>query len=256
MHLLSWNVNGLRAVQKKGFAAWLSNSGAQVVALQETKAHPDQLDEELLRPPGYHSYWASAAKKGYSGLGLYSQIVPQQVTVGLGLPEFDDEGRTQTLDYGAFVLVNAYFPSGSAKPEERVPYKLAYCAAFLRHIEALRAQGRSIVFCGDINIAHQPIDLARPKDNTKTSGFLPEERAWLDELQSLGYIDIFRHLHPDTVQYTWWSSRGAAPRANNIGWRIDHFWISPDLLERVTSATIHTDTTGSDHCPISLHLDI
>lgn len=253
MRLYSWNVNGLRAVQKKGFLDWLYSTQPDILGLQETKAQPDQLDEELLRPQGYHSYWASAERKGYSGVALYSRREPLSVQPGLGIPEYDVEGRTIVADYGDFVLITAYFPNGG-QDHSRVPYKMDYKAAFLEFCNNLRAQGRSVIFCGDVNTAHQEIDLARPKQNQKTTGFLPEERVWIDRVVEEGYLDIYRTLNPEKAgAYTWWSQRGAS-RENNVGWRIDYFFITPDLRDRVAAADLHPDIVGSDHCPISLTL--
>lgn len=252
----SWNVNGIRAVQSKGiFSAWLAAAQPDILGIQETKATPDQLDDSLLKPEGYHTYWASSTiKKGYSGVALFTKREPYDLTIGLGIPEYDQEGRTITADFGEFVFITAYFPSGSNDPEGRVPFKLAYTEAFTAHCQALRARGKSVIFCGDVNTAHRPIDLARPKQNEKTSGFLPEERAMLDKwVDEYGYIDTWRHKHPDTVAYSWWSNFGGA-RAKNVGWRIDYFFITPDLLPRLADAHIHADVLGSDHCPISVTL--
>ncbi|MBP8973343.1 MAG: exodeoxyribonuclease III [Anaerolineae bacterium] len=254
LRLYSWNVNGIRAAQSKGLLAWIHATQPDVLCLQETKAHPDQIDEALRDPDGYHSYWAwSSVKKGYSGVALYSKIAPRKVQIGLGIPEYDQEGRTIVADYGDFVLIGAYFPNG-ARDHSRVPFKMAYKAAFLDYTERLRAEGRSVIFCGDVNTAHRPIDLARPDENENTTGFLPEERAWLDEVVAHGYVDIFRDLHPDEPgHYTYWNYWGNA-RPRNIGWRIDYFFITPDLRPRIAAAEIHADVPGSDHCPISLML--
>jgi len=254
IRLYSWNVNGIRAAQKKGLLDWIQATQPDILCLQETKAHPDQIDENLRNPDGYHTYWAwSSVKKGYSGVALYSRIAPKHVQIGLGIEEYDREGRTIVADYGDFVLIGAYFPNGS-RDHSRVPFKMAYKAAFLAFTEQLRAEGRAVIFCGDVNTAHQPIDLARPERNQNTTGFLPEERAWIDEVVARGYIDTFRWLHPDaTDAYSWWPYWGNA-RARNVGWRIDYFFITPDLAERVVAADIHADVVGSDHCPVSLTL--
>lgn len=253
MKLYSWNVNGIRAAQKKGFMDWFNTVQPDIMGLQETKASPDQLDDELLKPPGYTTYWASAERKGYSGVGLLTKIAPKSVTLGLGIPEYDSEGRTIVADYGDFVFITAYFPNGG-RDHSRVPFKMAYKEAFLDYCNRLRAQGRAVIFCGDVNTAHQEIDLARPKENQKTTGFLPEERAWIDKIVQQGYVDIFRELNP-TLEgaYNWWSNRSGA-RERNIGWRIDFFFITPNLRDRVVTAEIHPDVMGSDHCPISLTL--
>ncbi|MEQ8672548.1 MAG: exodeoxyribonuclease III [Aggregatilineales bacterium] len=254
MKLYSWNVNGIRAAQKKGFVEWLHQVQPDVMGVQETKAHPEQLDGELAAPAGYFTYWASAEKKGYSGVGLFSKVEPNDVKIGLGLPEYDSEGRTIVAEYDDFVFITAYFPNGS-RDHSRVPYKMAYKAAFLDYCNGLVKAGKPVIFCGDVNTAHQEIDLARPKQNIKTTGFMPEERAWIDEVVKTGYVDIFRDLNPDLEgAYNWWSNRSGA-RENNVGWRIDYFFISPDLRDKVVTAELHPDIMGSDHCPISLTLD-
>lgn len=253
MILYSWNVNGLRAAQKKGFLEWLEMAQPDILAVQETKCHPDQLDPLLRQPPGYNTHWASAEKKGYSGVALFSKQTPLSVEIGLGIDEYDREGRTIVADYGNFVLLAAYFPNGS-RDHSRVPYKMAYKRDFLTYCNELRAQGRSVIFCGDINTAHQEIDLARPKQNQNTTGFLPQERAWIDNVIDQGYIDTYRRLYPDkNGAYSWWTYIGRA-RDRNVGWRLDYFFISPDLWPRVQEAAIHADVLGSDHCPVSLTL--
>lgn len=251
--LYSWNVNGIRAAQRKGFLDWMDRVQPDVLAVQETKAHPEQLDDELLEIPGYHITWASAERKGYSGVALFSKDEPVSIQVGLGIDKFDAEGRTIIADYDEYILLSAYFPNGS-RDHSRVPFKLEYYDAFLKVCEEYRSQGKPVIFCGDVNTAHNEIDLARPKQNQKTTGFLPEERAWLDEVVEKGYIDIFRDIYPDAEDvYSWWAYWGKA-RERNVGWRIDYFFISPDLRDRVVDAEIHMDTQGSDHCPVSLTL--
>jgi exodeoxyribonuclease-3 len=254
MKLYSWNVNGIRSVQKKGFLDWLAQTDPDILCLQETKAQPDQLDQTLLAPPGYQTYWASAEKKGYSGVALYTKQTPQSVQIGLGRPEFDREGRTVIADYGEFVFIGAYFPNGQ-DDHSRVPYKMAYKAAFLETCQAYRQQGKGVIFCGDVNTAHQAIDLANPKQNQKTTGFLPLERAWIDEIVALGYVDSFRHQHPEQAAvYTWWSHRSGA-RERNVGWRIDYFFVTADLLPRLGPAQTHPKVLGSDHCPVSVEFN-
>lgn len=254
MKLYSWNVNGIRAAQKKGFLNWLNATQPDILGVQETKAHPDQLDDDLKQPEGYHVYWASSTvKKGYSGVGLYSKVEPNTVHLGLGIEEYDVEGRTIIAEYDDFTFITAYFPNGS-RDHSRVPFKMAYKAAFLTFTEKLRAEDKPVIFCGDVNTAHQPVDLARPDENQKVTGFLPEERVWIDEVVSKGYLDIWRALHPDTTGgYTYWTYWGGA-RPRNVGWRIDYFFITPGLRPRVADAEIHADVMGSDHCPISLTL--
>jgi exodeoxyribonuclease-3 len=255
MNLISWNVNGIRAVEKKGFLEWLYEAKPDVLCLQETKASPDQLNQELLRPRGYHTYWGSAERKGYSGVALFSQREPREVEVGLGIDKFDREGRTIIADYGEFVLISVYVPNGS-RDHSRVPFKMRFKEALLEKCNEYRADGRAVVVCGDINTAHKEIDLARPKENQKSTGFLPEERAWIDRVIGEGYIDSFRERHPDREgAYSWWAYWGGA-RDRNVGWRLDYFIISPDLLDNVTEAEIHPDVLGSDHCPVSLSLQL
>jgi exodeoxyribonuclease-3 len=251
--LYSWNVNGIRAAQRKGLLDWLALTDPDILCLQETKAHPDQLDSELQAPDGYHTYWASAKRKGYSGVALYTKAEPNQVQIGLGIAAYDDEGRTIIAEYNDFVLLGAYFPNGG-RDNSRVPFKMAYKAAFLAYCNQLRESGKAVIFCGDVNTAHREIDLARPKDNQRNTGFLPEERAWIDNVLQAGYLDIFRELNPELeAAYTWWPFWRQA-RERNLGWRIDYFFISPELREHVVSADIFPDVIGSDHCPINLVL--
>ncbi len=254
LRVYSWNVNGVRAAQKKGLLNWLAQVDPDILCLQETKASVDQLEPELAAPPGYRTYWASATRKGYSGVALFSKIEPVSVQLGLGIPEYDDEGRTIVADYGDFVLITAYFPNGG-RDLLRVPFKMAYNEAFLAYVDTLRAAGRSVIFCGDVNTAHREIDLANPKSNVKNTGFLPEERAWLDQVVERGYLDVYRMFYPEeTGAYTWWPFWGGA-RERNVGWRIDYFFATPDLRERIVATEIHCDVMGSDHCPISITLD-
>ena len=254
LKLISWNVNGLRAVHRKGiFLPWLAAEQPDVLAIQETKCRPDQLPDELLNPPGYRTFWAVAERGGYSGVALYTRREPLSVTAGLGVDDYDREGRTLVADYGDFVLINAYFPNGS-RDHSRVPFKMRYKADFLAVCNRLREQGRSVVFCGDVNTSHQDIDLARPRQNRFTTGFLPEERAWIDEVVTQGYVDTFRARYPDRAgAYTWWA-QVTFSREKNVGWRLDYFFVSPDLWPRVIDATIHSDVLGSDHCPVGLLL--
>lgn len=256
MKLVSWNVNGLRAAAKKGFLEWLYASGADVVGLQETKAEAEQLPEEVRNPAGYHAYFAhSKGRKGYSGVALYSRTKPDKVEYGIGIPKFDDEGRIVIGHYGDIVLLNVYFPNGGGGPE-RLQYKLDFYDAFLSFIEKLRKNGKKIVFCGDINTAHEAIDLARSKENEKNTGFLPEERAWIDELTYHGYVDTFRHFYPTKEgAYSYWDMKTAA-RERNVGWRIDYFFIASELLPKLIAAGISANTYGSDHCPVWVDLGV
>lgn len=251
--LYSWNVNGLRAAHNKGFLQWLYTAQPDILSIQETKCHPDQLEDELRLPAGYFTYWAAAEKKGYSGVALYSRKEPLSVQIGLGITEYDREGRTIVADYGDFVLIAAYFPNGS-RDHSRVPYKMAYKADFLAYCNELRVNGRQVVFCGDVNTAHREIDLARPRQNQNTTGFLPVERAWMDRVVQEGYIDTYRFLYPEQKgAYSWWTFIGGA-RNRNVGWRLDYFFVSADLQPKIAGASIHAGVLGSDHCPVSLDL--
>ncbi len=252
MRLISWNVNGIRAVQKKGFLDWVRREGPDILCLQETKADISQLDDELVNIPGYSSYWCSAEKKGYSGVAVYSRKAPESVAYGLGKKEFDSEGRVLILDYGAFVLFNIYYPNGGAG-NKRVPFKLDFYELFLAKVAALRKQGRHVVFCGDVNTAHEEIDLARPKENSKNTGFLPEERAWLSKFIASGFVDTFRHFCKDKGHYSWWDYKTGA-RARDIGWRLDYFFVDKEFLPNVKKAFILKDIAGSDHCPVGIEI--
>ncbi len=247
--LVSWNVNGLRAALKKGFLDSFFELDADVFALQEIKALPDQLPDEVRTIPGYHIYWYPAQKKGYSGTAVFSRIEPENVTYGLGDELFDAEGRVITLEFADYFLINAYFPN--AQPRlKRMEFKQRFNTAILRYMDRLAGK-KSVVLCGDLNVAHKPIDLANPKANEKNPGYSPQERAWMDEVIRAGYVDTFRLFNTEPGQYSWWSYRFNA-RAKNIGWRIDYFLVDPGSRERVVDAAIHDDITGSDHCPVSL----
>jgi len=250
--LLSWNVNGLRAVAGKGFAEWLAGCGADVVGIQETKLQTHH-EEGVPDIPGYKACFASSTvKKGYSGVGVYYRPQPLMVRSELPDPRFTGEGRLLHLEYPAFHFLNVYFPNGQMGPH-RLEYKLAYYDAFLAYAEGLRAQ-KPIVACGDFNTAHTELDLKNPKSNAKSSGFLPEERAWLDRFIQAGYTDTFRLFEPGGEHYTWWDYRFQA-RARNVGWRIDYFFVSEELRPKVRRAFIASEVMGSDHCPVGLELD-
>lgn len=252
MKLVSWNVNGIRAAQKKGFLDWFAKEKADVVCLQETKAHPGQLSPELREIDDFQSYWSSAVKKGYSGVAVYSKPKPLQVDPGFGIEKFDSEGRTIVAKYPEFTLYCVYFPNGK-RDEIRLQYKMDFYDAILADWEKRRKKGERIVFCGDVNTAHKEIDLARPKENSKISGFLPQERAWIDKVVAKGYVDIFRHFNDKPEQYTWWDQLTRA-RERNVGWRIDYFFVSEDLVPFVKKAWIEPETMGSDHCPVGIEL--
>ncbi len=253
MKIISWNVNGIRAVERKGsWQTFMKGTKPDIVCLQETKAEVGQLSKELVEIPGYYAYFSSSkGRKGYSGVGLYTKIKPEKVTFGIDEPGVDDEGRVIVAHYKDFVLLNIYFPNGGGGPV-RLAYKLKFYDDFLIYIDKLRKKGKRVVFCGDVNTAHETIDLARPKENEKNTGFLPEERAWLDEVVAHGYVDVFRHFYPTTTgAYTYWDQKSAA-RDRNVGWRIDYFFVSSDFLPEVKNIKILTDYFGSDHCPLLL----
>jgi exodeoxyribonuclease-3 len=260
LEIVSWNVNGLRAVLKKGFLDFLSSESPDIVCLQETKTSEAPL--ELYQADGYHRYFASGEKKGYSGVALLTREEPLSVERGFGDARFDGEGdpryngegRMLIADYGKFVLMNIYFPNGKAS-QARLDYKMAFYDAFLSYADRLKGQGRKIIVCGDINTAHDERDIARPRENSKVSGFLPAERAWMDRFESHGYVDTFRMFNGDGGHYTFWDVISGA-RARNVGWRIDYFYVSENMRNDVKEAFIMADVMGSDHCPIGLKLDI
>jgi exodeoxyribonuclease-3 len=252
--LLCWNVNGIRAVTNKGFFGWLKKESPDILCLQETKAQPDQLDVKLKEPDGYRTFWAYPERKGYSGAAVFTKEEPRDVRYDFGTRDIDIEGRVIIAEYPAFTLFNIYFPNGKQGPE-RLKYKMDFYDVFLKYADSLKDAGKRLVVCGDVNTAHREIDLARPKENSKVSGFLPKERAWIDKLISHGYADTFRHFHPEPNQYTWWDLKSGA-RARNVGWRIDYFFVSGNLLPALTGAFIQPEVTGSDHCPIGITLKV
>lgn len=253
LKLLSWNVNGIRAVVKKGFSDWVQRENPDILCVQETKVQAGQIDTELLGIKGYNNYWSYAEKKGYSGVAVFSREKPVKVQSGFGIDEFDGEGRTIILQYPMFTLFNIYFPKGDTTPARlhRLKYKLDFYNAFIRFVDSYRERGEKIIICGDFNTAHKEIDLARPKENEKNSGFLPEERAWMDTFISHGYVDVFRRFNKEPEYYTWWDFKTRA-RERNIGWRIDYFFVSDDLVDSVSQSFILSDIMGSDHCPIGI----
>ena len=254
MKILSWNVNGIRAALKKGFLEWFAEEGPDVLCLQETKASPEQLTSELLEIPGYKAYFSSAERKGYSGVALYTKEEPTAVQYGFGVPEFDGEGRVLIAHYEQFTLINIYYPNGKRSPE-RLDYKMRFYDAFQAVANDLRAQGKRIAICGDVNTAHKEIDIARPKENEKISGFLPMEREWMDQFLSSGYFDTFRMFNQDPNNYTWWDQMTRA-RERNVGWRIDYFFVDESLRNHVANAWIMPEVLGSDHCPIGLEITL
>ncbi len=257
LKIASWNVAGLRACEKKGYHDWYQDFNADIICLQETKALPEQLNDSLVNPANHDAIYAPAVKKGYSGVSTWVRKgIEHKHTIGLGIEEFDCEGRTIITEFSNFILINCYFPNGQ-RDHGRVPYKLEYSREVAKKALALKKKTKKeVIITGDYNTAHHAIDLANPKTNIKSTGFLPIEREWMDEFQEQGFTDLFRHFTPDENGfYTWWTYRGDC-RERNIGWRIDYFWSTNDLLPRVKSCEHHIDVLGSDHCPISMILDI
>lgn len=252
--ILCWNINGIRAAWKKELPIWFAKESPDVLCLQETKAQQDQLADEIINFNNYKSYFFSAEKKGYSGVGVYSKIKPIKARAGVNNPIFDSEGRVIELEFEKFTLFNVYFPNGGRGPE-RVKYKLDFYQELFQRVETVRKIKKNVIICGDYNTAHKEIDLARPKENQNTSGFLAIERAWIDKIVDMGYIDIFREYNTEPHQYTYWDQITRA-RERNIGWRIDYFFISSEARALVTNATIHPSVMGSDHCPIELELSL
>ena len=254
LRIMCWNVNGIRAIWKKGFPEWFAAEMPDILCLQETKAQPDQLTDEIKKFNGYKSYFFSAEKKGYSGVAIYSKLKPLNVRAGFEMPLYDEEGRVIEIEYEKFVLFNVYFPNGGRGPE-RVKYKLDFYGELFKRAEEVRKSKKNVIVCGDYNTAHKEIDLARPKENSKTTGFLPEERAWIDRIISMKYIDIFREYNKEPGQYTYWDQITRA-RERNVGWRIDYFLITEEMRSLVTDSKIHMNVMGSDHCPIELVLEV
>ncbi len=251
MTFISWNVNGLRAVEKKGFVDIIKESGADIFAVQETRVQSEQMSDKLKNIDGYFSYFAQAKKKGYSGVGVYAKKKPLKVTIGIGADQFDDEGRILTLEFADFFLVNAYFPNAQHELK-RIDYKLTFNNALFEYVKQL-ADKKTTIICGDFNVAHKAIDLANPKANEKNPGFSIEERSWMDRFIHAGWVDTFRVFNQQPGQYSWWSYRFNA-RSKNIGWRIDYFIIDENSKSRLKGATILTDILGSDHCPVQMEL--
>ena len=255
--LISWNVNGLRAVLKKNFFESFQQLDADIIGLQEIKLQESQRTDEMIHIDGYESYWSYASvKKGYSGVAAYSRLQPRSIKQGIGEPRFDNEGRILELDFDDFIFYNVYFPNGQMN-EERLQYKLDFYEAFFSYTDEHKNRGRSIIITGDYNTAHNEIDLKNPKSNEKTSGFLRIERDWLDRIVAGGYVDTFRHFNPETVKYSWWTYRFKA-RDRNVGWRIDYFFVTQDIIDNgwIKETIIDNDIFGSDHCPVGLILEI
>lgn len=254
MRIITWNVNGIRACQKKGFLDFFKEKNPDILCIQETKAHPEQLDEELLKPSKHHAFWSSATtRRGYSGTVTYTKKEPMEVQYGIGIKKFDAEGRFVVTDHGDFLLYNVYFPNGAAH-EERHLFKQEFLKKFTRHLARKIKEGREIILVGDYNVAHTEIDVHDPVRLSKVSGFLPEEREWMSQFLEVGFIDCFRHFHPDAKdRYSWWSYREMA-RDRNRGWRIDYICVTEGLKKRLKSCDIWDDVHGSDHCPVVLEL--
>ena len=255
MRIICWNVNGIRAAYKKGLVDFILRDGADVVCLQETKAEVEQLPEDLVNIPGYRSHFVSSVdKKGYSGVCMYTKRHPLKVVPGLGSARFDIEGRVQAIHLDDVVIFNVYFPNGKASPE-RLRYKMDFYEEFMDVAKRTVDRGKHVIVCGDVNTAHKEIDLARPKENERTSGFLPEERQWMDRFLACGFVDTFRMFDPSPERYTWWDMKTRA-RERNVGWRIDYFFVDDGLRKRCRDAFILPEVQGSDHCPVGLELDM
>jgi len=252
MRIFSWNVNGVRAIEKKGFLDWVDQIAPDILCIQETKAHFEQLPDTLKDIDGYHGYWHSGERKGYSGVATFSKKEPLHVQYGLGIEKYDKEGRVLITEFEDFLLYNIYFPNGQ-KDEHRLQYKLDFYDDLLEILNEQVASGINVLVGGDWNTAHQEIDLANPKANRNNSGFMPVERAQIDTYIENGYVDTFRLFHDEPERYSWWTYRFGA-RQRNIGWRIDNFFTNQDFIENIADADIHEDVMGSDHCPVSIEL--
>ncbi|SEA61390.1 exodeoxyribonuclease-3 [Arachidicoccus rhizosphaerae] len=254
MRIISYNLNGIRAAIKKGFLDWLATDPADIICIQETKALKTDIDVALIEKLGYHVYWFSAQKKGYSGVAVFTKQEPLEVFYGNGIQQSDFEGRCIRLDFKDFTLINAYFPSGTSG-DERQTYKYQWLDELFGYLNELRSIRPNLILTGDYNICHREIDIHDPKGNKKSSGFLPEERAWMDKFFENGFVDSFRHIHPErTGAYSWWSQRFPSVRLNNKGWRIDYISVTQGLHERITGAEIYPDVKHSDHCPIFMEI--
>lgn len=253
MRIISYNVNGIRAAMNKGLVEWLKTDPADVICVQETKAHKDNVNYKAFHELGFHDYWYSAEKKGYSGVAIFSKIKPDRVEMGNGFMQSDAEGRVIRADFGDITLINAYFPSGTSG-DERQEYKYQWLEEFFGYTEQLRKERPKLIVCGDWNIAHKEIDIHDPKGNKKSSGFLPEERSWMDNFFAGGWVDSFREFHPEPHRYSWWSQRFPSVRLNNKGWRIDYINVTDALKEQLLDAEIYPDVKHSDHCPVFLKI--
>jgi exodeoxyribonuclease-3 len=255
MRIISYNVNGIRAAISKGFPDWLKTNPADVICVQETKAQKDNVDHKLFNGLGYHDYWFSAQKKGYSGVAVFTKIIPDKVEYGNGHGPSDDEGRILQLDFKDVRLINAYFPSGTSG-DERQEFKYKWLDDFLAWLNKLKKKHPKLILAGDYNIAHREIDIHDPKGNKNSSGFLPDERKWMDKFFASGWIDTFREFHPEPHRYSWWSQRFPSVRLQNKGWRIDYINVTEPLKKQLKDAEIFPDVKHSDHCPVYLELKI
>lgn len=255
MRIISYNVNGIRAAINKGFLDWLKTDPADVVCIQETKAQQENVDHTPFNAIGYTNYWFSAQKKGYSGVAIFTKIKPDHVEYGNDHAVSNDEGRILQMDFGEIRLINAYFPSGTSG-DERQAFKYIWLNEFYVYLDKLKRKHPKLVLCGDYNIAHKEIDIHDPKGNKKSSGFLPEERAWMDKFFASGWIDAFREFHHEPHRYSWWSQRFPSVRVNNKGWRIDYINVSEPLKKHLSNAEIYPDVKHSDHCPVYLDIKL
>ncbi|MDI3322551.1 exodeoxyribonuclease III [Pinibacter soli] len=253
MRIISYNVNGIRAAMNKGFIDWLKTDPADIICVQETKAHRDNVNHKEFTDLGFHDYWYSAEKKGYSGVAIFSKIKPDNVQQGNGYMQSDAEGRVIRADFGDITLINAYFPSGTSG-DERQGYKYVWLNEFVEYLDILKKTRPKVIVCGDYNIAHREIDIHDPKGNKKSSGFLPEERAWMDTFFVSGFTDSFRHINAEPHHYSWWSQRFPTVRLQNKGWRIDYISVTQNLTDNIADAKIYPDVKHSDHCPVYLKL--
>ncbi len=253
LRIISYNVNGIRAAMKKGFIEWLKTNPADIICVQETKASKDDVDYKQFTDLGFHDYWFSAQKKGYSGVAVFTKIKPDNVEYGTGHKVSDDEGRVIQLDFGDIRLINAYFPSGTSG-DERQTFKYAWLDQFLNYLNTLRKKHPKLILCGDYNIAHKEIDIHDPKGNKNSSGFLPDERIWMDKFFLNNWIDTFRIIHQEPHRYSWWSQRFPTVRLQNKGWRIDYISVTENLKNNIVDAEIYPDVKQSDHCPVYLEI--
>lgn len=254
VRMISWNVAGIRAAIKKGMWEFMKKDGADIFCLQETKAKIEQIPHSIEEPTEYYFYLNAAVKAGYSGVGTYTKLEPKKIILGDRDNDWDDEGRVIITKFDEFTLLNCYFPNGG-RDRGRLIYKLNFYDKFLQYINELREKGEKVIFCGDVNTAHNDIDLSRPRENSKKSGFMPEERAWIDRFEKEGWVDTFREKYPESVVYSWWDQKSGA-RKRNIGWRIDYFFIDEKLKDKVTDAFVLDEVMGSDHAPVGIEMEI